>query len=129
MKQRRSLELTSAGALFGAALLLIGALGWWFPYRRAAPSAGHVPGITLAIDPSSRARIVVTSVQSGSEAFDDGVVAGDEVLQVDGQMVRSTQDVDRKIDADRDGAVTLTLRHADQSRIVSLRREGRPDGA
>ena len=82
------------------------------------------PGFTVDELPRPRHGLVVTSLQSASEAQMDGIAVGDEVLAIDNHPVRSLEEAEQVINQNRQAMLALRLLHNATPRDVTLHENG-----
>lgn len=82
------------------------------------------PGFTVDELPRPRHGLVVTSLQSASEAQMDGIAVGDEVLAMDNHPVRSLEEAEQIINQNRQAMLALRLLHNATPRDVTLHENG-----
>lgn len=117
-------ELLLMGAVL-AALMFHAHLGRALLNRLAGPAeaVAILPGLTIESARSAPARLVVTSVRSGSDAALGGVTAGDRVLAIDGRP-RTLVQARRYLQSDRAKTVRLRVAHGGGAHDILLRRGG-----
>lgn len=116
-------------ALFWACLtlLLIGAIASVTMHKQLRPQNAFAtivlfPGFTAdELSPPDQG-LVVTSLQSDSEAQREGLAVGDEVLAIDDHLVRSLWDAQKFLDRSDKGDVSLHVLHNRIPRDVVLQR-------
>ena len=107
------------------------ALGFAIPSRRVKyvadalidgrEVATGVFGFTVLIQPESGGGLKIRDVDPDSDAWAQGIRAGDVLLQANGQTVTSTQDLVRlKLDLGPGDTVTLTLRRGEETYTVEV---------
>ncbi len=82
------------------------------------------PGFTADELPRPGHGLVVTSLQSASEAQMDGIVVGDEVLAIDNHPVGSLEEADQVMNQNRQAVLALRLLHNAAPRDVTLHDNG-----
>ncbi len=82
------------------------------------------PGFTADELPMPGHGLVVTSLQSASEAQMDGMGVGDVVLAIDNHSVRSLKEAQQIMIHNRQAMVALRLLHNDTLRDVKLHENG-----
>jgi len=124
-KSQRISYLQSATIVVGigtliAALALGYLVGTW---SRQNEGLRGLPGITLASPSISNAGVLVTSVQSASEADSLGIEAGDFILAVDQAKVDTPIQVNQLVENSNRSNLILTVRHGEQTKNVALHRQ------
>ncbi len=82
------------------------------------------PGFTSDELPMPGHGLVVTSLQSASEAQTDGIAVGDKVLAIDNHPVKSLEEAQKIMIKNRRAVVALRLLHNDTQRDVTLHENG-----
>ena len=82
------------------------------------------PGFTADELPMPGHGLVVTSLQSASEAQMDGIAVGDEVLAIDNHPVRSLEEAEQIMNQKRQTMFALRLLHNAAPRDVTLHENG-----
>ena len=78
------------------------------------------PGFTADELPRPERGLVVTSLQSASEAQMDGIAVGDEVLAIDNHPVGSLEEAEQIMNQNRQAKFALRLLHNATPRDVTL---------
>lgn len=86
--------------------------------RLARPGLTLFGSVGLVMAPE-KGRIVVREVVSGGPADQAGIRVGDEIIEVDGQPVRTTTDAFKRIRGPRGTTVVINVRRASQA-VVSI---------
>ncbi|MGC4251415.1 MAG: PDZ domain-containing protein [Sphingobium sp.] len=127
-RDRRS--RTATGVALGC--LAAGALGmsaaFFLHVHRAtgshagqAAAQGHVlPGVTLANAQAGGSGLIVTSLASDGQARRLGFAVGDDIVQIDGQAVRSLDQAAAYLLQHPQGSIHLALRHGGAMRKVTF---------
>ena len=82
------------------------------------------PGFTVDELPKPRHGLVVTSLQSASEAQMDGIAVGDEVLAINNHPVGSLEEAEQIMNQNRQAVLALRLLHNATPRDVTLHENG-----
>ena len=82
------------------------------------------PGFTVDELPGPQHGLVVTSLQSASEAQMDGIAVGDELLAIDSRPVRSLEEAEQIMTQNRQAMLGLRLLHNATPRNVTLHENG-----
>ena len=82
------------------------------------------PGFTADELPRPGRGLVVTSLQSASEAQMDGIAVGDEVLAIDNHPVRSLEEAEQIMNQNKLAMLALHLLHNDSPHDVTLHDNG-----
>ena len=82
------------------------------------------PGFTADELPGPGHGLVVTSLQSASEAQMDGIAVGDELLAIDSRPVRSLEEAEQIMTQNRQAMLGLRLLHNATPRNVTLHENG-----
>ena len=82
------------------------------------------PGFTADELPRPGHGLVVTSLQSDSEAQMDGIAVGDEVLAIDNHSVRSLEEAEQRMNQNKQAVLALHLLHNNTPRDVTLHDNG-----
>ena len=82
------------------------------------------PGFTADELPRPGHGLVVTSLQSASEAQMDGIAVGDEVLAIDNHRVGSLEEAEQIMTQNRQAMLALRLLHNATPRDVTLHENG-----
>jgi membrane-associated protease RseP (regulator of RpoE activity) len=115
-------------APIAAMLLLLSHVGGRWLNRGAIryDGAAIIPGFTMETapaphrPPSPRSQLVITSVQSNSQATRHGIAVGDTVVAIDGARIFSLDQARRTLHNDRGATVALRLAHGRRLRDVRL---------
>jgi predicted metalloprotease with PDZ domain len=92
-----------------------------------APPVGSASSAATA-PPTAAGRTTVTSVLSDGPAFAAGILAGDEIIALDGRRLTAAS-LDARLRAYKPGeTITLTCFRRDQMRTVEITLTGKPDG-
>jgi len=86
-------------------------------------SAALLPGFTADNAPAPNIGLIVTSLETGSQAQRAGMHVGDAILSVDGRATRSLGQVGAYLRHDRRPEVDLAVLHGDTLRHVILMRD------
>lgn len=81
-----------------------------------------LPGLTIENTPLPQAGVVVTSLQSGSEAAGSGIMVGDGIAALDGHPIGDIADAVKYLKNDRQAAVILDVEHGQSMHSVRLHR-------
>lgn len=124
-KSQRATYLQSATIAVGigtliAALALGYLVGTW---SRQNDVLRGLPGITLANPSISKTGVLVTSVQSESEAGSLGIEAGDLILAVDQAKIDTPIQVNQLVENSNRSKLILTVRHGEQTKNIALHRQ------
>ena len=82
------------------------------------------PGFTADELPGPGHGLVVTSLQSASEAQMDGIAVGDEVLAINNHPVGSLEEAEQIMNQNRQAVLALRLLHNATPRDVTLHENG-----
>lgn len=82
------------------------------------------PGFTADELPGPEHGLVVTSLQSASEAQMNGIAVGDEVLAIDNHPVESLEEAEHVMIQNRQAILALRLLHNATPRDVTLHQNG-----
>ena len=108
--------------LFGLAIVVASEV------RRAMCSANEsillFPGFTADELRGPEHGLVVTSLQSASEAQMDGIAVGDRVLAIDNHPVKSLEEAEQIMNQNRQAMLALRLLHNATPRDVTLHQNG-----
>ncbi len=89
-----------------------------------------LPGMTVDAKLPPGTGLVVTSLRTGSEAEQDGVVVGDTVLAIERHPIKAVSDAEAVLHHDARDAVSVRLLHNHMPHDVVLHRdEGQGHGA
>lgn len=114
--------LATASALIGLAIVV--AREARQAMRSPQKEALLFPGFTVDELPRPKRGLVVTSLQSASEAQFDGIVVGDEILAIDNHSVGSLEEAEQILNQNRQASLSLRLLHNRDSRDVTLHQNG-----
>lgn len=103
-------------------LLAMHTTGWkaLAPGRQGPPHL--LPGMTVEAAPVPRHGLIVTSLQSNSQAATTGIAVGDGISAIDGQFVATLDQAVRYLHNDRRATVVLRVIHNRRARAVTLER-------
>lgn len=79
-----------------------------------------LPGITLEDSRRLASGPIVTSIRTNSEASRQGVMVGDAIIAIDGNRVKTLDQLRNYLQKDNDGEVDLRLAHGPKTRDVPL---------
>ena len=92
--------------------------------RSSAESILLFPGFTVDDLPGPGHGLVVTSLQTASEAQMKGIAVGDLVLAIDNHPVRSLGEAEKIMDQHRQAMIALRLLHSAAPRDITLHENG-----